>query len=639
MLDLAGHATPAPPEIGGAHALALPAHPPDLLAEQASLNARLRTASGAAAALFDRTYAPFIARLADYLHTLPAMPGGPPNGLLARALESGLLAIQISDGRILPGTGGITRREGVDTAWRFAAFAAAATRALQVLASLVAYAESGEVWHPAAESLTAWRDRLALREAYLLWFATGDPVRAENLRRLIASRLLDTAQWQLLIYAGENIAADLLSAIAAGDDGPHPGTVARIAVTAADATAPEGRDTPSRRGIERFVLDALRRLARAPAGTLLFRLTRCGLFLHWPRAVAQLQALLVGEGIRVPRDPDSLAELMLEGGFIRAPAACPVRSRPYWAVIANGERWDECVLVQGEWLRTERMPVILDAAIDPPPPGVDAPPPPDPPPRPAAETGDGAPPPATPAQPEEADHEGVDLASAGMPGQLLISVCGDLASGRRQLGRDVIELPADQIAIRFPEALRGYDVDPIEGLQAMRAKDWLVPCPRRETSLLHEVRDRFGATVRAICLRPACVRAVRGLIHHPPARTELPPTNALSPDALLRALCDAVSQGTLAWRSAVRSQRDGIELPYPEVFQFLAERSGASFSDVSMPILRGPYLIRNGGRPIQAAGDRRFVVLKCEFAGGLCVSLGKSSAATAVPTARAEKGG
>jgi conjugal transfer pilus assembly protein TraI len=329
-----------PPFVRGLPAAA----PARLLATQDALIARLQDALAFSDARFTTLVRPVIARYAAFVHLLPASEAyhhRGAGGLLRHGLEVAFHAARASQGRVFALDRSPAERRELEPRWRLAAGLAGLCHDLGKPVSdlSVCDREGRTTWRPLLGSLTEWAAANGVERYFLRW-REHRHARHETFALLVLERILtpDVTSW--LVDADPEILQGLLAAVAGIDDGAVLGPLVREADRASvEQDLRENHVDPAASAlgvpVDRYLLDAMRRLARggrwqinAP-GARLWMLAE-GLHLAWPAGAEDVVALLAADKVPgIPRDPDTLADILLERG-LAVPCAQGEGVQRYW---------------------------------------------------------------------------------------------------------------------------------------------------------------------------------------------------------------------------------------------------------------------------------------------------------------------
>ncbi|MEA3642308.1 MAG: MobH family relaxase [Lamprobacter sp.] len=275
---------------------------------------------------------PVIRRYAAFVHLLPASEAHHhcgSGGLLRHGLEVAFRATMLSQGVLVARDR--PREQQLQIEPRFAAAAALAGLlhdAGKAIADVSATDRDGQLtWSPFQGDLLDWASRHGLRRYFLHWRAgrAGDhePFSLAALRRILPGRI---EAW--LSTPDPRVYVGFLSAIT---QVPHPSPLVDL-VRKADRSSVE-QDLKSHRitpletavgvPVERYLIDGMRRLLHEGRwqvnvpGARVWLLREGGLHLVWPAAARDLTERLAEDHLPgIPRDPDTLAELLFERGLV-----------------------------------------------------------------------------------------------------------------------------------------------------------------------------------------------------------------------------------------------------------------------------------------------------------------------------------
>jgi hypothetical protein len=291
----------------------------------------MRLESGYGTEQFNELIEIVLIRLAEQVHVLPATRGenhSESAGLLRLAIEAGSLAFRRAEGQFLSGRLGTdVRNRERDRIWRYAAFLGALLRPVGRCCTAVGVSTSStrQSWNPYQEGLWTWIARSNAHELDVKWRerSDGHPEQASSV--WIAARLLPPSSLSYLSSTDDPV----LEAISQMLIGARAGRACEIVAEAVQAAVDRdlvrlGRQREagsSGIALEHRILDAIRILIREKwtlntPGSRLF-VARQGVFLAWKAAVTDIAVKLRVDGVGpAPRDPDTLAEILLARGFL-----------------------------------------------------------------------------------------------------------------------------------------------------------------------------------------------------------------------------------------------------------------------------------------------------------------------------------
>jgi conjugal transfer pilus assembly protein TraI len=246
-----------------------------------------------------------------------------------------------SQGRIFALDRGPAERRELEPRWRLAAgLAGLCHDAGKPVSDLsVSDREGRTIWRPLLGSLADWAADNGVDRYFLRWRERRH-TRHETFGLLVVERVLTPEVTSWLVDADPEIMQGLLSAVARIDDGAVLGGLVMEADQASvERDLRENRIDPAATSlgvpVDRYLLDAMRRLARGGRwqinvpGARLWMLAE-GLHLVWPAGAEDMVALLAADRVPgIPRDPDTLADILLERG-LAVPRQAGDRAQRYW---------------------------------------------------------------------------------------------------------------------------------------------------------------------------------------------------------------------------------------------------------------------------------------------------------------------
>jgi hypothetical protein len=551
-----------------------------VVATQTELIARIRHVAALGKAEFERLVAPCISAYAAFVHLLPASSAHHhrgAGGLFRHGLEVAFLAGQSVDGVVFVTEGFPGERKTLEPRWRLATLLAGLFHDVGKPVSDLAVTDQdgATLWNPYRESLEGWLRRKGVRRYFLHWREDRHR-RHESHGVAVTGHLMPRESLAWLTEGRPVIAQAMLDAIAgaAGKDN----TVAQL-VLQADCASVESdlktwRDITGDHGIgvpvERYVLDAMRTLIRRgpwrvnQPGARVWHLAE-GCFVVWPAGARDVGEYVSRERIPgAPRDPDTLADVLIERGLADSFVAADGARHRYWPiqpdVLAAGGQ-----VMRLYALRLAAPDILFDAAPARVAGGVvrespsnavpelrteqagagqaeeeadvgehtDADPvarmgganAPDEVPLRTREVAEGSSPSGIPE--EEAGSAAVLLPAAdaeasvaawleaqGPAGAVLKALAEDLRDGRKRLGEDA-RMVGHCLALRYPDTVSGYGVEPGRVRDLFAELAWLEPdptAPRRKLRVVDGMRALVLAPdlTRRLLVIPALARAGEG---------------------------------------------------------------------------------------------------------------------------------
>jgi conjugal transfer pilus assembly protein TraI len=310
---------------------------PDLLASADDLVSRIRLCFGLSRDAFDAEVQPLLQRYAGYVHLLPATADNyfsSPAGLLNLGLEVAFYSLQGTDAHIFSGRSTISARRQLEPRWRLATFIGGLCCELhRVLSHLIVTDEAGGEWPQFLVPLGDWLASRGATRYFVRWRPNATESRGLGVFAL--PLVVPGATLQYLAQDNSVIVPHLLSSISGQpvyrDHNVLDALVRRSLALVIDRNLQANAD---RYGVpqfgshlERYLVDAMRRLASGSPSWFPNReksrawLGPDGLFLLWPQAAHDVQALLEADQLAgIPKAPETMLDLLLEAGvFVRQP--------------------------------------------------------------------------------------------------------------------------------------------------------------------------------------------------------------------------------------------------------------------------------------------------------------------------------
>jgi conjugal transfer pilus assembly protein TraI len=290
---------------------------------------------------------PVIARYAAFTHLLPASEAHHhrgAGGLFRHGLEVAYWAALASEGVLFGNSATPLERKGQEPRWRLAVCLAGLLHDIGKPVSDLSILdrEGNTQWNPYLENLTDWAAKNAVDRYFLRWRDKRHQ-RHEQFSVLVAERVLTPDCLSYLTQPGPEIMQAMLEAIA----GVDRGSVLHALVIEADRKSVE-RDlkanhipTDSSLGVpvEKYLLDAMRRLTGNGHWTANTRGSRVwhfkdGLHVVWKTGAQEVCELLAKDRIPgIPRDPDTLADILIERGLAIPRQDDEGRTYRYWRMM------------------------------------------------------------------------------------------------------------------------------------------------------------------------------------------------------------------------------------------------------------------------------------------------------------------
>ncbi|EQB98255.1 MobH family relaxase [Photorhabdus temperata] len=308
----------------------LPVAPLDkILATQAELIEKVRNSLGFTVDDFNRLVLPVIQRYAAFVHLLPASESHHhrgAGGLFRHGLEVAFWATQASESVIFSIEGTPRERRDNEPRWRLAScFSGLLHDVGKPLSDVSITDKDGSItWNPYSESLHDWAHRHEIDRYFIRWRDKRHK-RHEQFSLLAWHRIIPAETQEFLSKSGPSIIEAMLEAIS-GTTVNQP--VTRLMLRADQESV--SRDLRQSRldvdefsygvPVERYVFDAIRRLVKTgkwkvnEPGAKVWHLNQ-GVFIAW-KQLGDLYDLISQDKIPgIPRDPDTLADILIERGF------------------------------------------------------------------------------------------------------------------------------------------------------------------------------------------------------------------------------------------------------------------------------------------------------------------------------------
>lgn len=358
-----------------------------ILASQTVLIDKIHTSLGFNRSTFDQLVLPVIDRYASFVHLLPASESHHhrgAGGLFRHGLEVSYWAARSSEAVIFSIEGTPQQRRDNEPCWRLASCLAGLLHDVgKPLADVSISNKVGDqVWNPYSESLYEWAERLQVERYFIRWRDQRHQ-RHEAFSLLAVDRLLPVPTRAYLADAGPLIIESMLEAIA-GVSVNQP--VSRLTRCADQESV--ARDLKQHRldvdqfsygvPVERYVFDCIRRLINNgkwnvnQPGATVWHLHQ-GVFVVW-RNLTELYALIRQDNIPgIPRDPDTLADILIERGFAIPNRVSELGDSAYYrywpvmpAMLQNGIDTVSILMLRldsADLVFTSEPPAAVDAVI------------------------------------------------------------------------------------------------------------------------------------------------------------------------------------------------------------------------------------------------------------------------------------
>ncbi|WP_240906006.1 MobH family relaxase [Thiorhodococcus mannitoliphagus] len=517
-----------------------------ILATQRALIASLQDALAFSDEDYRTLVLPLIERYAAFVHLLPASETHHhrgAGGLFRHGLEVAFQAARASRGRLFALDRLPEERRILEPRWHLAACIAGLLHDVgKPVADLSVVDRNGSYrWQPLDEPLAEWAGAHGIDCYFLRWTTQRVHHGHELFTAAVLPQLLTRPVRHWLMDPDPLVWLTLGRVLAGMDDQALLGELMREADRVSVAQdLRENRLDPDALSlgvpIERYLIDTMRSLLRdgtwtvntPGAGVWIFPPNR--VHLVWPACAEAIVQRLSGERIPgIPRDPDTLADILIERHLARArPLGEGVPAARYWrlapALLAHEQPVELSFLrlaspellfsgvVPPATLLVTTIPesgsasvLVEDAGVVP-----------------KATAGSTSSPAidpghedvqgitdrignATPAEPSERDHARDWLRQQGPAGDVMIALSEALSEDR--LTADACpSLIQGKVFLPYPQGLAGWDAVPAEILETFVARDWIERDPLRP---MLKVREHDG--VSGVWLRRSVSRRLVAL--------------------------------------------------------------------------------------------------------------------------------
>jgi len=329
----------------------LPAAPVErILVSQAELIQAIEQALALPDELYQSVVLPVIARYAAFSHLLPASESHHhrgAGGLFRHGLEVAHWATLSSQGCLFATHATPRERKTLELRWRLAVCFAGLLHDIGKPVSDIAVVDRQGLytWNPCDENLTDWSERYQIDRYFLRWRENRHK-RHEQFSALVIERVLTKASRSYILEPGPDIMQAMLETI----HGLNRGAKLSELVIAADCQSVErdlkahyhSHDLAMGMPVEKYLFDAMRRLVKSgqwrvnEKGARLWRFQE-GIHIVWRMGAQDIVAILTKDKVPgIPRDEDTLADILIERGFAIAKVASDGRQYRYWRMQPEG---------------------------------------------------------------------------------------------------------------------------------------------------------------------------------------------------------------------------------------------------------------------------------------------------------------
>lgn len=445
------------------------------------------------------------------------------NGLIRHALNTALYCTRSADGAIFSARVHAEIREPSEIRWRYAAFLCGLYCDLKKLQGLVVSAGDKQ-WNPLLTGISQWAQENRIKTCRYTWKEESEG-NINYLSAVYGAQLLTPESAGYLTVFNHDI-IDILFQVLGGALKEHEHKLAELVAIARENSISKDFATHTSQGMEKtaspqntqmLIVDAIRRLLKKewqvnkPNSIAWY--TEEGLFFVWERAAKDIIRLLTEDHIySIPRDPDTLAELLLEGGLIER----GVIKAMYWRLIPNGKNGNVLETIKisnidAIFVSTKDRPIPIrleDGEVQ----------------------GRAKPGKANPSTAKEntvqentsipgavSDNSSLQTQAVdknptdppvqvdpwfqkhGKLGALLRTIKDELNSKVLEVGKDVLWTP-DGLAIHYPAVIESYGLEPKDIVKQLNAKGWIEKDPQQPTAALRKIPVGDNPECRVIIL-------------------------------------------------------------------------------------------------------------------------------------------
>lgn len=323
-----------------------------LLDDQHELLYQLRQAVRASDVEYEQLYLGALRRYAQFVHLLPASENHHhrgAGGLFRHGLEVALWATQAADRMLFAIDEAPRERKTIIPRWEFAVFISALCHDIgKPINDISVLDESGvHTWNPFGEDLLSWGKKLKLQRYFVRWKQGRQHKNHESLSTMVLARVMDENAKQYL--CATKIGAEPMEKIGEAVLGSVSGrNVIYDLVLSADRKSVEKdlRERGMEDGlgsqygvpVERYLLDAMRRLIKQGKwkvnknGSKVWVLDK-QLYVVWPQGATDVTQILAQDNIPgIPRDADTLADILMARDLIVGEQGESERPKRYWTI-------------------------------------------------------------------------------------------------------------------------------------------------------------------------------------------------------------------------------------------------------------------------------------------------------------------
>ena len=329
----------------------LPAAPVErILSSQTELIAAIEQALALPDSLYQTIAAPVIRRYAGFSHLLPASESHHhrgAGGLFRHGLEVAHWATLASQGSLFATSASPKERKAQELRWRLAVCFAGLLHDIgkPVADIAVVDAQGQHTWNPCDENITDWALRNEIDRYFLRW-RDNRHKRHEQFSALVIERVLTREARTFILESGPDIMQAMLETI----NGLDRGSKVYALVITADCKSVErdlkahyqNIDSALGMPVEKYLFDAMRRLVKSGQWTVNEKGARLwrfedGLHIVWRAGAQDIVTLLAKDKVPgIPRDEDTLADILIERGLAIPKSWPDGRQYRYWQMQPEG---------------------------------------------------------------------------------------------------------------------------------------------------------------------------------------------------------------------------------------------------------------------------------------------------------------
>jgi hypothetical protein len=352
---------------------------PRIIATQSELIKSIRHTLALPDAEFNSIVVPVIERYAAFTHLLPASEAHHhrgAGGLFRHGLEVAYWAAMASEG-VLFGAGNTPlERKSQEPRWRLSICLAGLLHDIgKPVSDLSILDREGLTqWNPYIENLTEWAEKNSVDRYFLRWRDKRHQ-RHEQFSVLVTERVLTPNCLSYLTQTGPEIMQFMLEAIA----GIDRGSMFHTLVNEADRKSVE-RDLKANHiavdismgvPVEKYILDAIRRLINEnqwqvnKQGARVWRF-QTGVHIVWKLGAQDISEMLARDKVPgIPRDPDTLADILIERGLAIPRVMEDGKTFRYWRMVPEGIQatLNMLRLVSPDLLFSGEPPLIVEGSM------------------------------------------------------------------------------------------------------------------------------------------------------------------------------------------------------------------------------------------------------------------------------------